>query len=254
MVFTGGSDDVDSEIIPEQPFLYLSGTTSAAVEFTDLTDTDGGSLNMVRYRTAPSEDALSGATVMAPDGSQVTPDTIITDRYWDISQTDLSGFTYTVYLDVSDVPPGSPVPDKLVVLQRPGAGVPWEPLDSEIIGNTLYASGLTSFSEFAIGYEIEPNSISDTDPVAVSVFKLYENYPNPFNPSTQIQFDLPLSTHVTVSVYNALGQSVQMLLSQNLPAGKHRITFEAQNLPSGVYYYRIEAGAFTQVRKMLLVR
>ncbi len=254
MVFTGGADDVDAEIIPNQSFLYLTGTTGAAVEFTALDDADGGALNVVRYRTGPVEEAILPGTVLGPDGSLISPDTLINDRYWDITQTGLSDFTSSVYLDVSDVPPGSPLPEKMVVLQRSGSGVPWEPMNSEIIGNTLYAEGLTGFSEFAVGYEKVTSSITGTDGNRVSDFMLYANYPNPFNPSTQIRFDLPVSELVTIDVYNALGQTVATLVNANMPAGQHQVTFDATDLTSGVYYYRIQAGAFSQVRKMLLVR
>ena len=85
-------------------------------------------------------------------------------------------------------------------------------------------------------------------------FGLAQNYPNPFNPSTTITFELPEATFVTLTIYNLLGQEVARPVSVPLEAGKHAVRFDATGLPSGVYVYRIMAGKFTQMRKMLLLR
>ena len=91
------------------------------------------------------------------------------------------------------------------------------------------------------------------------VFSLEQNYPNPFNPSTQINFSLAADSKVTLKVFNILGQEVQTLLNSNITAGPHSIKFNASNLPSGVYIYRIEANgvngsSFTAVKKMILTK
>lgn len=85
-------------------------------------------------------------------------------------------------------------------------------------------------------------------------YLLQQNYPNPFNPSTTIRFTLPKATQVRLTVFNALGEQVAEALNEHKPAGAHTVTFDGRNLSSGVYYYRIEAEDFRQVRKMLLVR
>jgi hypothetical protein len=91
-------------------------------------------------------------------------------------------------------------------------------------------------------------------------FSLAQNYPNPFNPSTMISFGLPVRSHVTLEVYNLIGQKVSTILDEERPAGKYSIPW-ATSLPSGVYFYRLGAfgteqqtGKFFQVRKMLLLR
>ncbi len=83
---------------------------------------------------------------------------------------------------------------------------------------------------------------------------LNQNYPNPFNPSTVISFALPKSENVTLKIYNILGSEVATVLNKTLNAGNHKIEFDASNLSSGTYFYKIKAGSFTQVKKMNLIK
>lgn len=85
-------------------------------------------------------------------------------------------------------------------------------------------------------------------------FKLNQNYPNPFNPSTKISFALESAAKTTLTVYNILGQKVATLLSQELLAGYHEVNFNASNLASGVYLFRLDSGDFTAVKKMMIMK
>jgi hypothetical protein len=85
-------------------------------------------------------------------------------------------------------------------------------------------------------------------------FELSQNFPNPFNPSTEISFALPQVSDVRLSVYNMLGQQVDVLAAGTFNAGYHTVTFDATQLPAGLYFYRIEAGDFTAIRKMMLLK
>jgi hypothetical protein len=85
-------------------------------------------------------------------------------------------------------------------------------------------------------------------------YKMSQNYPNPFNPSTTIKFDLPKTSDVRLEVYNLAGQIVQTIINKKIPAGSHQVEFNAHNLSSGVYYYRIHVGEFQDVKKMILLR
>jgi hypothetical protein len=85
-------------------------------------------------------------------------------------------------------------------------------------------------------------------------FKLHNNYPNPFNPSTNINFDLPQAQDVRLEVFDLLGRRVALLVDESLAAGFHSVTFDASALTSGVYFYRIQAGSFVKTQKMMLVK
>jgi hypothetical protein len=82
---------------------------------------------------------------------------------------------------------------------------------------------------------------------------LYQNYPNPFNPVTTIRYDLPTRSHMTLTIFNALGQKVVTLVDGEQEAGHHMVHFEAENLSSGVYFCRLQAGTYAQTRKLLLM-
>jgi hypothetical protein len=109
-------------------------------------------------------------------------------------------------------------------------------------------SGIWSFTTgTTVGVDESPAEISQT-------YRLYQNYPNPFNPSTTTQFDLKQAGQVMLKVYNSLGQEVATLTDKNLPAGRHTVTFDATDLPSGVYFYRMSVNGFSEVKKMEVIK
>ncbi|MFZ1461706.1 MAG: T9SS type A sorting domain-containing protein [Ignavibacteria bacterium] len=85
-------------------------------------------------------------------------------------------------------------------------------------------------------------------------YKLYQNYPNPFNPSTKIKYDIKIDGLVTLKVYNILGSEVASLVSEVKQAGRYEVEFNGSNLGSGVYYYRLQAGDFSETKRMLLLK
>ncbi len=85
-------------------------------------------------------------------------------------------------------------------------------------------------------------------------FALKQNYPNPFNPVTTISYYLPATSNVTLKVYNLLGQEVASLVNGLMSAGEHKASFDASTLSSGIYIYRIEAGSYTDTKKMMLIK
>ena len=99
-----------------------------------------------------------------------------------------------------------------------------------------------------------PTAIGQVTPRTPANYSLYQNYPNPFNPTTQINFSVPKNSFVTLKVYNVLGQEVATLFSGMQKAGKYVATFDANRFASGVYFYRLQAGSFSSVKKMMLMK
>jgi plastocyanin len=85
-------------------------------------------------------------------------------------------------------------------------------------------------------------------------FGLDQNFPNPFNPKTMIRFSLPETRHVVITIYNELGNKVVTLVNGSEASGSHTVVFDGSTLPSGIYYYRMEAGDFFAVKKLTLIK
>ena len=96
--------------------------------------------------------------------------------------------------------------------------------------------------------------IKDIGGSVPSEFNLDQNYPNPFNPTTTIGYELPASSHVSLKVYDVLGREIQTLLDERQSAGDHLVNFNAGSLPSGVYFYRLQAGNYIGAKKLLLLK
>jgi len=110
-------------------------------------------------------------------------------------------------------------------------------------------SGLASLT----GDDSLYNHVSNNEETILS-FHLFQNYPNPFNPVTTINYQLPRTSHISLIIYNNRGQKVATLVNQQQPGGYYSVIWDAGNLASGVYFYRIEAESFIQIRKMLLMK
>jgi len=123
-------------------------------------------------------------------------------------------------------------------------------------GTKLYEMSFDSgvYSYRAYRYIWDPDGITGVAPAAPSSFRLAQNYPNPFNPSTTIEFTLAAESRVTLDVMNLLGETVARLVDGERSAGTYREVFDGTRLPSGVYFYRLRAGANVQTNKCLLVR
>ncbi|MFH1686225.1 MAG: T9SS type A sorting domain-containing protein [bacterium] len=97
-------------------------------------------------------------------------------------------------------------------------------------------------------------ALASTSPAVPQEFYVAQNYPNPFNPSTTFEFALPVAGHVDLTVFNVLGQKVESVINENLNAGIHQVVWDASNVSSGVYFYRLTTGDNTETRKMMLLK
>jgi len=121
--------------------------------------------------------------------------------------------------------------------------------------NTLTLTNVTGFSLWAMRDPVDTvaTSVHSAPDVPFS-FLLNQNYPNPFNPTTTIRFEIPGQDFTSLKVLNILGQEVATLVNEKLDAGKHKKTFDAKSLPSGIYFYRLTSGSLVDVKKFVLIR
>ncbi|HET9130973.1 MAG TPA: T9SS type A sorting domain-containing protein, partial [Terriglobia bacterium] len=85
-------------------------------------------------------------------------------------------------------------------------------------------------------------------------YALEQNFPNPFNPTTTISFQLPAASKVSLKIYDLLGREIQTLVNGEMNPGTHQVSFEASTLASGIYFYRLNAGMYTATRKLVLLK
>jgi spore coat protein A len=117
----------------------------------------------------------------------------------------------------------------------------------------FHVGTIPTAASVAVAGELD-NDINLENPAVPSVFELSQNYPNPFNPTTEIRFSLPEANHVSLKVYNSIGQEVATLINADAPAGYHTVKLDASEMASGIYIYKIEAGSFVQTKKMILMK
>jgi hypothetical protein len=129
--------------------------------------------------------------------------------------------------------------------------------DSSTAGQTFAGTLEAGTFRMHVGFWRTTRRLTPVEDLAESIpshYRLDQNYPNPFNPSTNIRFAVKKKSHVSIIVYNLLGQSVAALVNEDLPAGEYEAPFSSNGLASGVYYYRLVAGPFVETKKMLLLR
>ncbi len=114
--------------------------------------------------------------------------------------------------------------------------------------NILYAGFWHMQASMTTGVEV-----NEETSLQIS-FELHQNYPNPFNPTTTISYEIPVSSNVELSIYSITEQKVETLVAEQQSSGYHEIEWDASSLASGVYFYRIRADGFEQMRKLILIK
>jgi len=103
-------------------------------------------------------------------------------------------------------------------------------------------------------FRISPIGIQNIGLNIPTDFAVYQNFPNPFNPVTNIKFDIPRYSFVKLIIFNSLGQEIDALVNQELTAGSYKVDWDAANFPSGVYYYKIQTNEFQEAKSMMLIK
>jgi uncharacterized delta-60 repeat protein len=252
------------------PFYFVDGIWNQGfIKFSGFGDPAVTSVNAVVYANTPPPGVLSKSNFAIG----------VVDRYYDISVTPQnsgtnSNFNASLRLYYGEDESQGIDEDKLKLVRYTNNGWIYVGGTVNIDENYVEATGVTVAGIFAFA---DPDSITNVDTennVIVDNFKLEQNYPNPFNPSTKIRYSIPnviasetkQSANVTLKVYDILGNEVATLVNEEKPAGVYEVEFKShsdggQNLPSGVYFYRIaihsdklSAGAFTETRKMMIMK
>ncbi len=319
--------------------LFGLGNTNVLINFTNATDTDG-SLNA---------STNNNPTVVGGLPSGV--DYVFSDKYWTITNTGLTNFMYDITLDLTGIDSITNF-NALKILKRSNATSVWQDVVADLGATISYnapkitISGLTSFSDFAIGGDNANNPLpvtlltftatiknsnvelfwntaseinnekfevqkaefkhqkpewktvglvkgngtsytshhytfidknilaekylyrlkqTDTDGKVMystevlvhtipTSIKVEQNFPNPFNPTTTINYQLPVNTFVTLKVYNILGEEVATLVNEEKSAGIYQVKFDGSSLSSGIYFYKLTAGKISEIKKMMLVK
>jgi hypothetical protein len=123
-------------------------------------------------------------------------------------------------------------------------------------GNTAIVGGMADNTNKGAAWVFVPGttSVTQSSNEMPSNFTLEQNYPNPFNPNTNIQFELPQSGFVTLEIFNITGEKVGVLISEELSSGRYNYEWNGSNLPSGIYFYKLQVDSFIESKKMILLK
>jgi photosystem II stability/assembly factor-like uncharacterized protein len=156
-----------------------------------------------------------------------------------------------------------------VIIYTTDAGATWTTQASglsDILTCVYFTTPLTGYITTWYGHVLKTTNggltfVNKISSEAPNDFMLYQNYPNPFNPSTKIEFSLPLTkgvggmdNNITLSVFDITGKQVATLINEQLSPGKYEVTFNANGFSSGIYFYKLKAGSFSETKKMILMK
>ena len=127
-------------------------------------------------------------------------------------------------------------------------------LESSILTPAYTGSVTTSAVNFFVNKFSAITGVEKSENVVKSGFRLEQNYPNPFNPSTLINYHVAQTAHVLLKIYDVLGNEVQTLVNEVKPRGEYHLTFNASGLPSGIYFYSLRAGNYSETKKMIFIK
>jgi Arylsulfotransferase (ASST)/Secretion system C-terminal sorting domain len=215
-------------------------TTGITMTFNQLTSSLYANTTIKRYTYAP----------VNPTFTSTAP--IMAASYFNIQGSGISSYTGLVKVNLSYYPDVTN-PKGTTIYTRLNSDSNFVPLATSYDSTTNELSFTAStFGDFAFGTSYL-TTLSGSNNV-VTTYTLHQNYPNPFNPSTTIEFSIPNSQFVTLKIYDILGRLVKTLVNGEKLPGNYMITFNATDLSSGIYFYRLQAGGFIQSKKMILLK
>ena len=137
----------------------------------------------------------------------------------------------------------------------PGYGTTTEPITYSFVDDNI-GSGVIRYRLKQIDYDgtFKYSNTVEVEIISPLYYQLYQNYPNPFNPTTIISYQIPVSSNVTIKIYDILGNEVSILVNEYKTAGTYNVEFDAIDLPTGIYLYKLNAGDFAEMRKMILMK
>jgi hypothetical protein len=183
----------------------------------------------------------------------------VVNRYYDLSVSPQnagtsSNFSATLRLYYSDDEVVALDESKLKLIRYNGLG--WDYVGGSVntVENYVEASDVTKFNIFAFA---DPDSITlgiEDELYSLNEYQLEQNYPNPFNPITLIQFAIPERSDVTLKVFDVLGTEIATLVDEEKNPGRYESVFAGQGISSGVYFYKLQAGNYSSIKKMILLK
>ncbi len=223
--------------------IYFGGQVRVKMLLTSATIQDGAYMDITVYPGQSHSSAANSVT-----------------RYYTIRSSGLSNTTVNLWLSYKDSELNGQKESQLILLRR--FNNRWEGpyfTTRDTSANWVQANNVAPEGEWILTTDSSLVPIAQNTTSLPAAFRLYGNYPNPFNPVTTIVFDLPRREHVTIAIYNALGQKVRTLLDQTFAAGHHQILWNGRNdaramLPSGLYFLHFTAGPYSQIHKMLMLK
>ena len=265
LTLTSGDVDLNGKTITLGSSATLSETAGNTVKGTT------GSITTTRSLNAPSSNNIGGMgaelTSSADLGSTIitrghtaqtgSGNTGIT-RYFDITPTNNSSLNATFVFHYDDSELNALTESELILFKSTDIGINWSQMDGTVntTKNTVTLAGLDGFSRWTLGASSLPLPVEDEIEVEIipTEFTLYQNYPNPFNPSTTFKYDIKERSFVELKIYDLLGREVYKMVNKEKPAGSYQIEFDAKDLPSGIYLYKLQAGDFVETKKMVLMK
>jgi hypothetical protein len=249
---------------------------------TYVSDVSSYTFNFIYLTNKYVDSTLYGDSVAtAFAGTNSSKDTVYLRKYWELCGNQIiqlmktasratADLIYTAWVDAGSPNPNGTNPVEFVSFTASAGNdlinLKWKTatelnnsgFDIER-GSANNSGGEINFNKIGFvkgaGNSLTANNYSYSDfNSQVSSFNLDQNYPNPFNPSTTISYSIPVASNVKLSVFNAIGQEVKNVENVYKNAGNYKVTLNADDLNSGIYFYKIEAGQYSQTRKMILIK